>query len=178
MIKNHELTHPNSMTGADYILWQKINRFQLDEPGIALSFSDRLARENGWSLEYALRCVQEYKKFMFLICIAAHPLTPSDEVDQVWHLHLLYTQSYWKDFCGTILGREIHHGPTRGGSKEQDKFTDWYAKTKELYAQTFNEHPPADIWPGSAIRFGKTNFKRINTDDNWIIPKPVKKRKK
>jgi hypothetical protein len=165
------------MTETNNILWQKINRFQLDEPGVDLSFSDRLARENGWTLQYALRSVQEYKKFMFLICIAPHPLTPSDQVDQVWHLHLLYTQSYWKDFCGAVLGREVHHGPTKGGGAERDKFTDWYAKTKELYAQIFKEQPPADIWPPSSIRFGKTNFKRINVDDNWIIPKPKIKRK-
>jgi hypothetical protein len=165
------------MTASNHILWQKINHFQLDQPDVALHFSDRLARENGWPLEYALRCIQEYKKFMFLICIAPHPLTPSDEVDQVWHLHLLYTQSYWKEFCGTVLGQEIHHGPTKGGSAEQDKFTDWYAKTKELYTATFGEAPPMDIWPPSHVRFGKTNFRRINMDDNWIIPKPkIKKR--
>ena len=165
------------MTETNHILWQKINRFQMDEPGVELSFSDRLARENGWALEYALRCVQEYKKFMFLICIASHPLTPSDEVDQVWHLHLLYTQSYWKDFCGGVLGREVHHGPTKGGNAEQGKFTDWYAKTKELYAATFGEAPPTDIWPPSAIRFGSTRFKRVSIDDNWIIPKPkIRKR--
>jgi hypothetical protein len=35
------------MTETDNILWQTINRFQLDEPGVDLSFSDRLARENG-----------------------------------------------------------------------------------------------------------------------------------
>ncbi len=165
------------MTAIDNILWQKINHFQLDEPNVDLSFSDRLARENGWTLEYALRCVQEYKKFMFLICLATHPLTPSDQVDQVWHLHLLYTQSYWKDFCGNILGREVHHGPTKGGGQERDKFTDWYARTKELYAHTFNEEPPVDIWPPSAIRFGKTNFRRVSVQDNWIIPKPKIKRK-
>jgi hypothetical protein len=165
------------MTAAQQTLWQKINRFQLDDPASSLTFSDRLARENAWTLEYALSCVQEYKKFMFLLCIADHPLTPSDEVDQVWHLHLLYTQSYWNDFCGGILGKQIHHGPTKGGSAEQDKFTNWYEKTMQLYTAVFEAAPPQNIWPPSAIRFSKTNYKRINTDDNWIIPKPKIKRK-
>jgi hypothetical protein len=160
------------MTVAQQALWQKIKSFQIDDPASALSFSDRLARENAWTLEYALRCVHEYRKFMFLLCIASHPLTPSDQVDQVWHLHLLYTQSYWNDFCGSILGKQIHHGPTKGGSAEQDKFTNWYEKTKELYLNIFEDKPPPSIWPSSSIRFGKVNFKRINTDENWIIPKP------
>jgi hypothetical protein len=160
------------MTTEQQILWQKINQFQLDEPGVALNFTGRLARENDWPLEYAIRCVHEYKKFMFLLCIATHPLTPSDQVDQVWHLHLLYTQSYWTDFCGTVLNRSVHHGPTKGGSAEQDKFTNWYEKTKELYRQIFEETPPKKFWPPSSIRFGKTNFKRIDAADNWIIPKP------
>jgi hypothetical protein len=36
-------------------LWEKIRRFELDDPAAAFSFTDRLARENGWPLEYALR---------------------------------------------------------------------------------------------------------------------------
>ena len=73
-------------------LWNEIKRFELDDPEISLSFTDRLARENGWTIDYSIRTIVEYKKFMFLMTIANHPLTPSDQVDQVWHLHLLYTQ--------------------------------------------------------------------------------------
>ncbi|MDP2161393.1 MAG: hypothetical protein Q8K02_12990, partial [Flavobacterium sp.] len=88
-------------------LWNEIKRFELDDPEISLSFTDRLARENGWSIDYSIRAIVEYKKFMFLMTIADHPLTPSDQVDQVWHLHLLYTQSYWEDFCEKIIKRKI-----------------------------------------------------------------------
>jgi hypothetical protein len=84
---------------AHEILWKKIESFELDDPQSSFMFTDRLARENGWSIEYAIRTVSEYKRFIFLMCIAEHPLTPSDQVDQVWHLHLLYTESYWIDLC-------------------------------------------------------------------------------
>lgn len=161
------------MDAEQLILWNKIQAFELDDPTAAYSFSDRLARENGWSLEYSLRTIVEYKKFMYLLCIAGHPLTPSDQVDQVWHLHLIYTRSYWIDFCEGVLGRQIHHGPTKGGAAENDKFTDWYAKTKELYANQFAEIPPPDIWPDSSIRFKDVNFKRVNIDANWIVKKPA-----
>lgn len=160
------------MTAEQHMLWEKVHNLELDDPGSDLTFTERLARENGWPLTYALRAVDEYKRFMFLACVAGHPLTPSDQVDQVWHLHLLYTESYWLDFCDGILGRQVHHGPTRGGHHERDKFTDWYEKTKTTYVEFFGEKPPADIWPESRVRFSKINFRRVSLDDYWILKKP------
>ena len=153
-------------------LWNKIQAFPLDDPGSSLCFSDRLARENGWDLKFTLRAIEEYKRFMFLICIAQHPLTPSDQVDQVWHLHLIYTRSYWEEFCGQTLGRQVHHGPTKGGKAEGEKFQDWCAKTQELYAVTFGHAPPADLWPSGQERFSDIDFIRVNKRKNWIITKP------
>ena len=152
-------------------LWESIRAFPLDSPQASLTFSDRLARENDWQLEFALRVILEYKKFIFLISTTDHPLTPSDEVDQAWHLHLLYTESYWQDFM-PLLPQPIQHGPTKGGQKERDKFNDWYELTKQKYQEVFHKTPPKDIWPSSAVRFGQIDFKRVNLDRNWVIPKP------
>ncbi|MES2733443.1 MAG: hypothetical protein V4714_16985 [Bacteroidota bacterium] len=154
------------------MIWDKIRSFELDDPAAALTFTDRLARENGWGLAFAVRAVAEYKKFIFLLCNSDHPLTPSDQVDQVWHLHLLYTQSYWVDFCQHTLGRQIHHGPTKGGQSEQDKYTNWYEKTKERYQSVFHQLPPEDIWPSNEIRFKDIHFQRVNLNRHWVIKKP------
>jgi hypothetical protein len=43
-------------------------------------------RANGWSRPFALRAIEEYRKFVFLALVADHQVTPSDQVDQVWHL--------------------------------------------------------------------------------------------
>lgn len=160
------------MTDHENQIWEKVNNFEIDDASAAMTFTDRLARDNGWSLVFALRAVEEYKKFIFLNCITTHPLTPSDQVDQVWHLHLLYTHSYWDDLCQNTIGKKIHHGPTKGGNNEQDKFTNWYEKTLELYRNTFHADPPSDLWPPSEIRFSDIVFERINKKTNWIIPKP------
>jgi hypothetical protein len=77
-------------------LYQRIQAFPLAQLNNQLSFSKRLARDNGWSSGYAQRVIEEYKKFAFLAVAAGHPVTPSDQVDQVWHLHLTYTRSYWE----------------------------------------------------------------------------------
>ena len=152
-------------------LYRRIEAFSFDEGETALSFAARLARENVWPIAYAERVIDEYKKFMFLAVVAGHSVTPSDQVDQVWHLHLLYTRSYWDRFCEEVLLTPVHHGPTEGGQEEKAKFADWYRNTLESYEKFFGQAPPPDIWPDASIRFGDDlHFTRINTRRNWVIP--------
>ncbi|MCA2707835.1 MAG: TIGR04222 domain-containing membrane protein [Microcystis sp. M015S2] len=154
-------------------LYKRIQAFALDRPDSQLSFSQRLARDNGWSLGYTQRAIEEYKKFIFLAVAAGHPVTPSDQIDQVWHLHLTYTRLYWQEFCPKILQTTLHHEPTRGGSSEQLKFGSWYSKTLESYEQFFGHIPPIDIWPKPKDRFGRDlHFIRINTQQSWVLSKP------
>src|SRR5919202_3158465 len=153
-------------------LYQRIQAFSLDQPDTQLSFSKRLARDNGWSLGYAQRVIEEYKKFTFLAVAAGHPVTPSDQVDQVWHLHLSYTRSYWQEFCPEVLQTPLHHNPTRGDSSEPLQFDDWYNRTLESYKQFFGQIPPSDIWSDPKDRFGRDlHFVRVNTQQNWLVPK-------
>lgn len=153
-------------------LWARLEAFDLDAIGATLPFSQRLARDNGWSPAFAHRVVHEYKRFLFLAATCDHPVTPSDEVDQAWHLHLVYTRSYWDELCGQVLGFALHHGPTRGGVAEGRKFDDWYARTLQSYQGAFNTLPPADIWPAAAQRFGDAPyFRRVNLRRHWLLPR-------
>jgi uncharacterized protein (TIGR04222 family) len=162
------------MDQAHATLWDRIAAFPLDEPGADWTFTQRLARENRWSGEFAGRVIEEYRRFLLLAMAAGHPVTPSDGVDQAWHLHLTYTRSYWDDLCGAVLGRPLHHGPTRGGAAESAKFHDWYARTLDSYRRLFDAEPPADIWPPAADRFGRDlHFERVNTATHWVVPRPA-----
>lgn len=155
-------------------LWQRIERFEFDTPGAALPFTSRLAREQAWTHAFAGRVVDEYRRFVFLAMESGHHVTPSEEVDQVWHLHLTYSRSYWQRFCGETLGRDLHHEPTQGGSAEGGKFHDWYARTLESYAQAFGHPPPAEIWPPPEARFAHAGSGRwIDRSRFWLIPKPT-----
>ncbi len=155
-------------------LWHKIQKFSFDAPNASLSMSRRLARENSWSTAFANRVIDEYRKFTYLACISDQTVTPSDEVDQAWHLHLTYTRNYWDQFCGVILERALHHEPTRGGSDEDQKYERFYNDTLELYEKEFGHKPPMDIWPSADIRFSKAvRMKRIDTSQNWLIPKKL-----
>jgi hypothetical protein len=127
-------------------LWLRLEQFVFDLPGIARPFSRRLAQENGWSEPFARRVVDEYRRFVWLAVRAGHPVTPSPAIDAAWHLHLVYSRSYWDELCGRVLGRPLHHEPTRGGPTEAAKFDGWYARTLASYREHFGE-PPADLWP-------------------------------
>ena len=117
-----------------------------------MPFSARLARENGWPRAFAAKAIEEYRKFCFLAVHADHPVTPSDEVDQVWHLHLTYSRHYWDALCRDTLERPLHHGPTEGGVAEDRKFHDSVPKPLASYRRYFGE-PPNDVWPAAHERF-------------------------
>ena len=152
--------------------WQRISQMDLDKAGAILSFTRRLARENGWSVSYSRRVIAEYRRFLFLTVRQPNPVTPSDDVDQAWHLHLQYSRHYWEVLCNEVLGMELHHGPTEGGNEETTRYKDLYEQTLGLYEETFGEKPPSDIWPSVSERFAYVNdFRRVNTASHYVIPK-------
>lgn len=151
-------------------LWNKLTGMRISGEDDALPFVARLGRENGWSASRAERVYQEYLRFLYLASVAGHPVTPSEDVDQAWHLHLCYTRSYWANLCGTILGRPLHHEPTRGGPSERTRYRDQYEGTLQAYRKHFQSEPPQDIWPGAAERFHPRNdFVRVNRKDSVVV---------
>src|SRR5581483_5342827 len=128
-------------------LWSAIEQFRLDDPDAAISFSRKLAAKQHWSPTFTNRVIEEYRKFLLLCCISPTGASPSQIVDEAWHLHLTYTQSYWIDLCKNTLGKDIHHHPSRGGEEEDLKHRDWYSDTLLLYQSVFESPPPNDIWP-------------------------------
>lgn len=154
-------------------LRSKLEAFQINAPAAALTFEKRLARENNWPLAYARRVIDEYKRFIYLIAIAGdEELSPSDQIDQAWHLHLTYTRSYWQQLCREILGFPLHHNPTMGGKVEQARFKRQYQHTLDRYQAVFGEVPPADIWPAVEKRFKAADrFIRVNRSEVWLLPR-------
>ncbi len=153
-------------------LWLAIKNFAIDNPTSAFPFSERLARDNDWPLAFSQTVILEYKKFIYLCCISEETVTPSDEVDQAWHLHLAYTESYWTKLCGETLKKTIHHHPTAGGEDEKTTFMYSYNYTFSLYEEEFGEKPPKETWPDGTTRFEAINYKRINLDKYWLISHP------
>ncbi len=128
-------------------LWAKLEKFEIDQPGVENPFSKRLAQENNWSKEFALLAIQEYLKFIYLCAVSKSSMTPSKIVDKVWHLHLCYTHSYWNDLCRNILGKDIHHKPGTGSEEESRRFKTAYLSTLNEYKNHFGFSAPERFWP-------------------------------
>ena len=153
-------------------IWRALVAHRIGPDAAALPFTTRLARENGWSAAEAERVLEEYRRFCFLAATTGRPMTPSDAVDQAWHLHLTYTRDYWELFCPAVLGRALHHEPTTGGPAAQHRFFDQYAETLRAYEAAFGTAPPADIWPNAARRLGRDpQARRVHPRDAFILPR-------
>jgi hypothetical protein len=154
------------------LLAQRLDDFHFDrDPGLP-DFTARLARENAWSREYTARVTQEYKRFVRLAVTDSETVSPSDAVDQAWHLHLTYSRQYWDQFCVGVLGRPLHHHPSAGDAAARRRCIADYERTLMLYREVFGEPPPSDIWPASKLRFGRDLcWARVNVADGLILPR-------
>lgn len=162
------------MSPSDDALWQRIADHRIGPGDASLTFAARLARENRWSLPHAERVIGEYRRFCYLAMTAGQEVTPSDAVDQAWHLHLTYSRDYWQTFCPEVLRADLHHGPTKGGAAERGRFYQQYAATLAAYETAFGEIPPADIWPSANRRFSvDPKGVRVNFSDGIFLERRV-----
>jgi len=125
------------------IFWDTILKFDFDDPEGEYVFSTRLASENFWTKNFTEIAILEYKKFMYLAATSNSMVSPSEIIDKVWHLHLVYTQSY-NDFC-KLLGKQIKHIPSTHNKKEISKFKRANQQTQSLYKSVFGNQPK-NIW--------------------------------
>ncbi len=160
----------------DHPVWRRLSDYAIGPADAPLSFADRLARENGWTREYADRVIEAYKRFVFLAVTGDSEVTPSDAVDQAWHLHLTYTRDYWERFCPQVLGKPLHHGPTRGGPEDRARFFEQYAQTLRRHEAVFGP-APADIWPSAAQRLlDDPRARRVHPRDAIILSRKAVRR--
>jgi hypothetical protein len=159
------------MTPTEQELYQRICQFNLDTPGVVFPFSHKLSWLCRWSEIYTVRVIQEYKKFLFLAMVADHIVSPPAAIDSAWHLHLLYTHSYWDEFCGELVKKPLHHAPGLGGKQEELKYFHLYELTLQTYQKYFGT-PPVDIWPAPHLRGEPLSFRWIDSKQYWLLPKP------
>lgn len=121
----------------------------------------RVAKENLYTLEYAQGAMEEYKRFILMA--TKQRVCPSYVVDQVWHTHLLYTESY-RTMCDCI-GKVIDHKPN--DIEEHTKSpVDEYQETLAFYKETFGEEPSDVYW---SRRF-PTKVIFVDITKYWIMP--------
>jgi uncharacterized protein (TIGR04222 family) len=130
-------------------LWSRIENAPLISESGDRQMAARLADEHGWTSSHTTRVIYEYRRFLFLAVGADHVVSPSDPIDQVWHLHLLHTRAY-QAYCRDILGRPLHHQPSNGEPCMKSALRKQYMATIHSYRELFGEDPPGAIWPSAA----------------------------
>ncbi|OJJ18766.1 hypothetical protein BKI52_24645 [marine bacterium AO1-C] len=127
-------------------LWGKLKQYPLHIVDTLFPFYARLMQENNWDKGYTLKAITEYKKFMFLWSVAGVPLCAPAPIRKVWQLHLMYTHSYWREFCRGIFGKPIHHSLTSGSESNYEEEAAVYSQLTKVYQQYFDMPPPRPIW--------------------------------
>lgn len=165
-------SHVQVGSNAHQALWQRLQAHRFEDAALGLDLTRRLAREQGWSLADARAAVEEYRRFCLLACLSGTPVTPSEAVDQVWHLHLTYSRDYWERWCGQALQRPLHHDPTPGGADAGRTYVRQYADTLALYELCFGP-PPSRWWPATHERFARPErWGWVDRNQVWLLPRP------
>lgn len=160
-----------TLTPEQRALWARIAAHPFERGDHALDFTARLARDRGWDPAFARGAVEEYRRFCFLTATADTPMTPSEEVDEVWHQHLTYSRDYWEVWCGEVLRMPLHHDPTAGGPAEAARYRAQYADTLARYEAFFGPPDPR-VWPGFRGRFrDRPRDRTVDADRVFVLPR-------
>ncbi len=157
--------------------------FMMDDYWFQKIFVRELAHRNKWKQAYAKRVVAEYKKFLYLYCVADGQVTPSVTIDKAWHLHLEYQQGYkYLEEC--VVLRPLAHVTDLADlklnkAKEIAFFEEQYIRTLDLYIYEFNQSPPNDIWKSVIEEEDvQSTFKKRDRSDNSYTPSVLEHRER
>jgi len=85
--------------------------------------------------------IEQYRKYLTLkIRYPTVNLVPTEDIDLIWHAHILDTENYASD-CEKIFGRFLHHKPYFGefSDESQDQMRNFYNETSDLWEIEFGE---------------------------------------
>jgi len=152
-------------------LWRRIEAHSFDPPGAGETFEDRLAAEQGWTVDFTSRAIDEYRRFAFIYAADGRAVSPPPVVEQVSRLHLLHTQDYWDVFCNQVLARPLHYQPWANAATDQ-AVLDAYTSTVARCQRHFGE-APADLWPDpiTMATTPRSRYRWVDTDNAAVVPR-------
>ncbi|MGD1913849.1 MAG: glycine-rich domain-containing protein [Rivularia sp. (in: cyanobacteria)] len=113
----------------------KLTQIDLEPIAYELIYSN----DDKWNIEKTNQAISRY--LMFLLLIYLYPngqLVPSQEIDRVWHHHIIDTMKYAED-CKMLFGRFIHHFPYFGkrGKIDRGNLQTAFEQTQVLFEEHF-----------------------------------------
>lgn len=97
-----------------------------------------LMRSYHWKHQQAEQACQRYLNFLCLLWLYPDRLLiPTQEIDQVWHNHILSTRQYRQD-CQTLFGCYLDHHPELNLEENPDpSLLAAFQQTKALFERHF-----------------------------------------
>jgi hypothetical protein len=93
----------------------------------------------GWTRQQVDRAIVNYKRFLLLLYLYPNSaIVPTQEIDQVWHQHILDTRKYAQD-CQWLFGYFVHHYPYFGmeSDAEPHALEAAFSRSQTLFAEHF-----------------------------------------
>ena len=127
-------------------LWDHIRKATISvphRPELTPHHADLL---NSGQDAFLMRRIEEYRRFMYLVLATKEKICASDIIDDLWHHHQQTAPDFWEKYVNpraTEIINELlaeHDSGTHNNPQA-------YERTLMLYAQEFEQEPPADIWP-------------------------------
>lgn len=106
---------------------------------------ERLIHKDILAADIVDEAIEEYKHYMTLILLGYKPLDMfSQQVDDVWHNHILFTKDY-ANFCQQVFGYFLHHNPKTPKEKKEGMQNHAKQFFIQAYTTVFHITPPL-IW--------------------------------
>jgi hypothetical protein len=119
----------------------------------------KLIKEQNWTIDKADKVEKLYKTYLLLFALYPHEEhVPTQDIDDMWHGHILDTQKYMAD-CQDIFGYYLHHYPYLGLMDAADvvRATAQFDATR----QRFLEVSGADIVDATLVAAGDAAGDRL-----------------
>ncbi|HEY9669038.1 MAG TPA: glycine-rich domain-containing protein-like [Coleofasciculaceae cyanobacterium] len=90
----------------------------------------------GWTRQQVVCAIKRYKTFLLINYLYPHILlVPTQDIDRVWHSHILHTRKYRQD-CEMLFGDFIDHQPASelSGETGQQNLDAAFVQTQALLA--------------------------------------------
>lgn len=99
------------------------------------------SNEEKWNIQQTQQAISCYRMFLLLVYLYPNSqLVPNQEIDRVWHFHILDTMKYAQD-CEMLFGKFIHHFPYFGqrGKIDRDNLQTAFEQTQVLFQEHFGK---------------------------------------
>lgn len=123
----------------------------IDEFDLSMIAAAMVKKQN-WLLSEVEEGLRFYRNFLYLNYKYPNvSLVPSEDIDEIWHNHILHTKKY-RDDCEKIFGNYLDHLPSlaKEGSSAMNELRNAFSKTQDLHEKEFG-------YPIIGVRYTKFN---------------------